>query len=97
MEQYADKIRTHKAELIKLDNPLRFVIKQTDNEIQLTTIPQEYNDCFLTLINRTDPLHKSNLITELVQDKLLEDVKANSLDIRLYSITNILNIHSLFF
>jgi hypothetical protein len=86
IERYADQIRAHKAELIKLDNPIRFVIKQLDNDTPLTTIPREYNDCFLTLVTRTDPLHKSQLVTELVQDKLLDDVKNNSLDIRLYMI-----------
>lgn len=83
IEQYAEKIRTNKAELVKLDNPIRFIIKQLDNDTPLTTIPREYNDCFLTLITQTDPLHKSILVTELVPDKLLGDVKANSLDIRL--------------
>ncbi|CAF3090212.1 unnamed protein product, partial [Rotaria sp. Silwood2] len=81
LEQYADKIRTNKAELAKLDNPIRFVIKQIDNDTPLTTIPREYNDCFLTVITRTDPLHKSDLISELVRDKLLQDVKSNALDI----------------
>ncbi|CAM4887065.1 unnamed protein product [Rotaria socialis] len=81
LEQYADKVRAHQAELVKLDNPIRFVIKQIDNDTLLTTIPREYNDCFLTLITRTDPLRKSELIIELVQDKLLEDIKANVLDI----------------
>ena len=84
IEQYADQIRTHKAELAKLDNPIRFVIKQTDNDTSLITIPREYNDCFLTLVTRTDPLRKSDLVTELVREKLLEDVKSNALDIRLY-------------
>ncbi|CAF4251650.1 unnamed protein product, partial [Rotaria magnacalcarata] len=81
LEQYADKVRTHQAELVKLDNPIRFVIKQIDNDTLLTTLPREYNDCFLTLITRTDPLRKSELIIELVQDKLLEDIKTNALDI----------------
>jgi hypothetical protein len=61
---------------------MRFVIKQIDNDTPLTTIPREYNDCFITLVTRTDPLRKSDLITELVQEKFTEDVKANSLDIR---------------
>ncbi|CAF1061835.1 unnamed protein product [Rotaria sordida] len=81
IEQYADKIRTNKAELVKLENPIRFVIKQIDNDIPLTTIPREYHDCFLTLVTRSDPLRKSDLINELIRDKLIEDVKANSLDI----------------
>jgi hypothetical protein len=83
LEPYAEKIRTHQAELIKLDNPFRFIIKSIDNDKPLLTIPREYNDCLLTLVARTDPLRKSNLVTELVSNKLLEDVKANSLDIRL--------------
>jgi len=83
LEPYAEKIRTHQAELIKLDNPVRFIIKSIDNDKPLLTIPREYNDCLLTLVARTDPLRKSNLVTELVSNKLLEDVKANSLDIRL--------------
>lgn len=82
VEEYADKIRIHNAELAKLDNPIRFIVKQNDNDRPLTIIPNEYNDCFITLVARTDPLHKSNLITELVQGKLLEDIKENSLDIR---------------
>jgi hypothetical protein len=63
---------------------MRFVIKSVDNDTPLTTIPREYNDCFITLITRSDPLRKSDLVSELVQDKLLQDVKANSLDIRLF-------------
>lgn len=82
IEQYADKIRTHKAEFVKLDNPMRFVIKPVDNDTPLTTIPREYNDCFITLVTRSDPLRKSDLIADLVHDQFLEDVKANSLDIR---------------
>jgi hypothetical protein len=82
IEQYADKIRDHKAEFVKLENPMRFVIKSVDNDTPLTTIPREYNDCFITLVTRSDPLRKSELITDLVHDKFLEDVKANSLDIR---------------
>ncbi|CAF3473703.1 unnamed protein product [Rotaria sordida] len=81
IEEYADTIRTHKAEFVKLENPMRFVIKQVDNNKPLITIPREYNDCFITLVTRSDPLRKSNLVTELIKDKLLEDVKANSLDI----------------
>lgn len=61
---------------------MRFVIKPIDNDTPLTTIPREYNDCFITLVTRSDPLRKSDLVTELVKEKLLEDVKANSLDIR---------------
>jgi hypothetical protein len=83
LEPYAEKIRTNQAELIRLDNPFRFVIKSFDNDKPLLTIPREYNDCLLTLVARTDPLRKSNLITELISNKLLEDVKSNSLDIRL--------------
>ncbi|CAF3678522.1 unnamed protein product [Rotaria sp. Silwood1] len=81
IEQYADKIRANKVELAKLDNPIRFVIKQIDNDTPLTTIPREYNDCFLTLVTRSDPLRKSDLITELARDKFVEDVKASALDI----------------
>ncbi|CAF4249787.1 unnamed protein product, partial [Adineta steineri] len=36
---------------------------------------------FLTLITQTDPLCQSTLISELIQDQLCEDLKANSLDI----------------
>lgn len=97
IEQYADKIRANQAELAKLENPIRFVIKQLDNDIPLTTIPREYNDCMLTLITRSDPLHKSHLVTELVQNKLVEDVKANSLDIRLENILNLLSIFMNFY
>lgn len=82
VEEYADKIRTNKAEFAKLDNPMRFVIKPLDNDKPLTTIPREYNDCFITLVTRSDPLRRSDLITELIQEKLLEEVKTNSLDIR---------------
>ncbi|CAF5087605.1 unnamed protein product, partial [Rotaria socialis] len=60
---------------------MRFVIRQLDNDKPLTIIPREYNDCFITLVTRSDPLRKSDLVTGLVQEKLLEDVKANSLDI----------------
>ncbi|UJR33819.1 hypothetical protein I4U23_021243 [Adineta vaga] len=81
VEQYADEIREQKAEFAKLDNPMRFVIRDVDSEKPLTTIPREYNDCFITLVTRSDPLRKSDLITELVQHNFLEDVKANSLDI----------------
>jgi hypothetical protein len=82
IEQYADKIRSHKAEFVKLESPMRFIIKQIDNDKPLTTIPREYNDCFITLVTRSDPLRKSELIADLVHDKFLEDIKANSLDIR---------------
>lgn len=61
---------------------MRFVIKPINADKPLTTIPREYNDCFITLVTRSDPLRKSELITGLVQEKFLEDVKANSLDIR---------------
>ncbi|CAF1215086.1 unnamed protein product [Adineta steineri] len=81
VEPYADQIRTHQAELIKVDNPMRFIIKQIHNDQPLTVIPREYNDCFLTLITQTDPLCQSTLISELIQDQLCEDLKANSLDI----------------
>ena len=82
LEQYADKIRNHKAVFVKLENPMRFVIKAIDNDTPLTTIPREYNDCFITLVTRSDPLRKSDLVTSLVEDKFTEDVKTNSLDIR---------------
>jgi len=61
---------------------MRFIIKPVDNDTPLTTIPREYNDCFITLVTRSDPLRKSDLVTNLVQEKFSEDVKANSLDIR---------------
>lgn len=82
IEQYADKIRSHKAEFVKLENPMCFVIKPVNNDTPLATIPREYNDCFITLVTRSDPLRRSDLVTNLVQEKFLEDVKANSLDIR---------------
>lgn len=81
IEQYADRIRTHEAEFVKLENPMRFVIKPVGKDTPLTTIPREFNDCFITLVTRSDPLRKSDLITDLVHDQFLEDVKANSLDI----------------
>ncbi len=61
---------------------MRFVIKQTDNGVPLTTIPREYNDCFITLVTRSDPLRRSDLVTGLVPEHFLEDIKSNSLDIR---------------
>jgi len=48
----------------------------------LTTIPREFNDCFITLVTKSDALRRSDLVTDLVHDRFLEDVKANSLDIR---------------
>ncbi|CAF1078610.1 unnamed protein product [Adineta ricciae] len=81
VEQYADEIREQKAEFVKLDNPMRFVIRDVDSDKPLTTIPREYNDCFITLVTRSDPLRKSELIAELVPQNFLEQVKANSLDI----------------
>ncbi len=83
IEPYAEQIRTHQVELVQLDNPMRFSIKPIDNDKPLITIPREFNDCLLALISRSDPLRKSDLITELIPDKISEDVKANSLDIRL--------------
>ena len=82
MEQYADPIRSERAEIVRLDSPMRFVIKQVNTNIPLTTIQREFNDCFLTLVTRTDPLRKSDLVSELIRDKFVEEVKANSLDIR---------------
>lgn len=82
VEQYADEIREQKAEFVKLDNPMRFVIREVDSDKPLTTIPREFNDCFITLVTRSDPLRKSDLITGLVESQFLDDVKANSLDIR---------------
>ena len=82
IEPYADQIRTHQAELTRLDNPMRFVIKPMNNDVPLVTIPREYNDCMITLVTQTDPLRKSELVSKLVQDHFLDDVKANSLDIR---------------
>ncbi|UJR13486.1 hypothetical protein I4U23_000500 [Adineta vaga] len=83
VEQYVDQIRTHRAELIKVDNPMRFIIKgmNSENNTPLITIPREYNDCLLTLITRSDSLRQSNLISDLIQDQFYEDMKANSLDI----------------
>ena len=82
IEPYADQIRTQQVELVRLDNPMRFVIKLTNNDVPLVTIPREYNDCMITLVTQTDPLRRSELVSKLVQDRLLDDVKANSLDIR---------------
>jgi hypothetical protein len=82
IEPFADKLRTNQAELARVDNPMRFVVKQVDNDIPLITIPREYNDCLITLVTRTDPLRRSQFVSELVRDTFIEDVKANSLDIR---------------
>lgn len=82
IEPYADQIRTHQAELTRLDNPMRFVIKPVDSDTPLATIPREYNDCMITLVTQADRLRKSKLVSELVPEKLLEEVKTNSLDIR---------------
>ena len=82
IEPYADQIRTRQVELTRLENPMRFVLKSVDNDTPLTTIPREFNDCVITLVTQTDPLRKSKFISELVQEKLLDDVKNNSLDIR---------------
>lgn len=82
IEPYADQIRTHQAELARLDNPMRFVIKPMNSDPPLVTIPREYNDCMITLVTQTDPLRKSALVSALVKDHFLDDVKANSLDIR---------------
>ena len=82
LDPYVEKIRGHQAELLRFDNPFRFLIKSIDDDRILTTIPREYNDCLLTLINRSDPLRRSELIQTLISEKLIEDVKANSMDIR---------------
>lgn len=82
LEPYAERIRNHQAELIRLDNPFHFLIKSTDNDSTLISIPRDYNDCLLTLINRSDPLRNSELIIGLISEKLVEDVKSNSMDIR---------------
>lgn len=82
LEPYAEKIRNHQAELIRLDNPFHFLIKSTENDSTLIALPRDYNDCLLTLINRSDPLRNSELISGLVSEKLVEEVKSNSLDIR---------------
>ena len=82
LAQYADQIRSQQAILTKLDDPTRFVIKKTADDTILATIPREYHDCLLTLITRSDPLYRSNLITELVSEKFLADIKASSMDIR---------------
>ncbi|CAF0801297.1 unnamed protein product [Didymodactylos carnosus] len=80
-EQYAENIRTKEAEIIKLDNPTQFAIKSLTNDNFLAKIPKEYNDTVLTLIAKTDPLRKSEKVNELINEKLVEDIKANSLDI----------------
>lgn len=82
LNPYGEKIRDHQAELVRLDNPFRFLVKSLDDDRTLTTIPREYHDCLLTLINRSDPLRKSEFVQELISPKLLEDVRANSMDIR---------------
>ena len=82
IEPYAAQIRRREAEFVKLDNPIRFAIRQTDTELPLTTIPREYNDCLITLVTQTDPLRKSKLVTELVPEPFTEEVKMSSLDIR---------------
>ncbi len=50
IEQYAEQIRTHQVELIKLDNPLRFIIKPIDSDTPLATVPRELSDCLITLM-----------------------------------------------
>ena len=82
LEEHADGIRTRRAELVKLDKPIRFVVRDVSDARPLAMMPIEYNDCLLTLINRTDPLYKSDFVNQLVRNELVEDVKANSLDIR---------------
>lgn len=82
VQPYLEQIRAHQAELVKLDHPTRFVIQSKDSDAILTTIPREYNECLLTLVSRNDPLRKSDLINEILSEKFVEDVKANSLDIR---------------
>ncbi|CAF0875575.1 unnamed protein product [Adineta ricciae] len=74
-------IRTCQAELIQVDRSRQFAIRKTNSEKLLTIIPREYNDCLLTLITRSNPLRRSNLVSELVQDQFYEEIKANSLDI----------------
>ena len=88
IEPHADRIRGRQADFVKLDRPVRFAIQQTNSDSVLMTIPSEYNDCFLTLVNRSDPLRKSELVTELVRDKFLDEIKDNSLDIRWETRTN---------
>ena len=82
IEPYADQIRTRRAELTRVENPTRFIIKPVDDDTPLTTIPREYNDCMITLVTQTDPLRKSKLVSELVRETLVDDVKSNALDIR---------------
>lgn len=81
VQPYAEQIRNRQVELVKLENPIRFAIKSKENETSLTTLPREYNDCLLTIVAQTDPLRKSNIINEIASNKLVDDVKANSLDI----------------
>lgn len=82
MEPYAGPIRDEKAELAKLENPLRFVIREKGTDAVLKAVPHDFNDCLLTLISHSDPLRKSELIAGLVSQQLLQDVKENALDIR---------------
>jgi len=44
IEQYADVIRKENAELIKIDNPTQFAIKNLLNNTFLMKIPRELNE-----------------------------------------------------
>ena len=82
IEPYVEQIRSDQAELFKLENPLRFLVLQKETRSVMTTVPQELNDCLLTLISHSDPLRKSEMIGKLIPQQLLQDVKDNALDIR---------------
>ena len=82
IEPYADQIRMQRAELVRIDNPVRFMVKSIDNDQTLTMIPREYNDCLISLVSQSDPSRKSQLLSDLVPEKLIDDVKSNALDIR---------------
>ncbi|CAF0998451.1 unnamed protein product [Adineta ricciae] len=78
---HANQIRVRQAELIQVDRSIQFAIRATNSEKLLTTIPRKYNDCLLTLITRSNPLRRSNFVSELVHDQFYEEIKANSMDI----------------
>lgn len=82
IEKYVEQIRCDDAEIVKYENPLRFVVENKTTHSVVTTIPHEFNDCLLTLISHSDPLRKSELIEKFVSVELLRDIKDNSLDIR---------------
>lgn len=82
IEKYIEQIRCDDVEIVKFENPLRFVVQNKTTHSVVTTIPHEFNDCLLTLISHSDPLRKSEIIDKCVSAELSRDIKDNSLDIR---------------